>query len=110
MNGMTEIPGSKRAYVQDLLSTEGLQVMRVFVEKGGEIPLHVHDCAATMVVVSGKAKAIGSKDRIVQKGNVIVKKPKEPHGFTEVKEPFTFISVSDDKGIMHKDGWDMGYL
>ncbi len=105
-----EVPGTSKAYVQELLTQDGLQVMKVLVEKGGEIPMHRHDCAATMVVVAGKAKSLGTHGRMVQKGDIIVKKPNEPHGFAEVTEPFTFISISDEKGIMQKGHWDINYL
>jgi len=105
-----EVPGCKKTLVEELLTEEGLQVMHVHVQPGGEIPLHRHSCAATMVVTQGYARKLGVHQDTVQKGDVVTKKPYEEHGFTEVKEPFSFISVSYGQGIMRKDGWNINYL
>jgi quercetin dioxygenase-like cupin family protein len=104
------VPGCKGTTVQNLLSEEGLQILKVEVGRGGEIPLHSHECTATMVVIKGKARALGKSGQIVSKGDVVVKSPNEPHGFTDIEEPFCFISISDNKGIMLANGWDMKYL
>ena len=84
-------------------------MLRVVVGHGGEVPLHSHDCAATMVVLGGSAFALGRRGRRVSKGDVVVKAPREPHGFSEVDAPFTFISISDGEGIQRETSWDMQY-
>jgi quercetin dioxygenase-like cupin family protein len=105
-----EAPGCNGTRVKKLHEEEGLQILRVDVEPGGEIPVHTHDCAATMVILEGTARAIGKGDRIVKKGDVVVKTAKEPHGFSDIKEPFSFISLSTDDGIVRPDGWNMRFL
>lgn len=107
-----EVPGCKGTTVQNLYTIPRMQVMKVDVSPGGEIPMHKHSCAATMVIMKGEAKALGKgKDRVVRKGEIVAKAGNEPHGFTEVKEPFSFISISYDDGIMRNpNNWDMEYL
>lgn len=105
----TPVPGCQGTNVRELLSQESLHVLYVEVEPGGEIPMHTHACAATMVVTQGQARGLGKGDRLVTKGDVIVKAANEPHGFTEVRKPFAFISISDGAGIRKADGWDMQY-
>jgi len=107
-----KVPGCKGTTVQNLYSIPGMQVMKVDVSPGGEIPIHKHSCAATMVIMKGEAKVLGKgKDRVVRKGEVVAKDENEPHGFTEVKEPFSFISISYNDGIMQdQNNWDMEYL
>ena len=104
-----EVPGCVAVKAKHLVSEKSLQVLEVKVEKGGEIPMHSHSCAATMVVIEGSAKAIGHNERSVKKGDVIIKKAQEPHGFTSITEPFVFISISDGEGIMHDHDWDIKY-
>jgi len=103
------VPGCIGTFVTEVLEEEGCQILKVDVEPGGEIPLHSHACSATMVIMRGKSRALGKGERMVKKGDVVVKAPHEPHGFTEVTEPFSFLSISDNKGIMQRDGWDMKY-
>ena len=103
------VPGCRSTTVQKLLLEDGMQVLKVEVDPGGEIPLHTHECAATMVIVRGRARTLGKDGRVVSAGEVVVKAPNEPHGFTEVEEPFWFISISDDGGIMRANGWDIKY-
>jgi quercetin dioxygenase-like cupin family protein len=103
-------PGCKRTTVQKLHDERGLQILRVDVEPGGEIPLHEHDCAATMVILEGTARALGKGERVVQKGDVVVKTPHEPHGFTDISGRFSFISLSTDAGIVRPDRWDMTFV
>lgn len=105
------VPGCQGTTVQNLLQEVGLQVLKVEVEAKGEIPLHTHECAATMIVVKGGACALlGGSSRIVDVGDVIVKGPNEPHGFTNVDKPFSFISICDNDGILKERGWDITYL
>jgi quercetin dioxygenase-like cupin family protein len=104
------VPGCRRTLVTKLYEERGKQILKVDVEPGGEIPLHAHECAATMIILEGTARALGKGDRIVQKGDMVVKAPQEPHGFTDVTERFSFISISDKAGIMREDAWDMVYL
>lgn len=105
-----EAPGCKETTVKKLHEENGLQILRVDVAPGGEIPLHAHDCAATMVILKGTARALGKGDRIVKKGDVVVKTAKEPHGFSDIKNPFSFISLSTEDGIVRPDGWNMRFL
>ena len=109
-NGWVNVPGCMKTEARRLLTNEALQVLEVKVNPGGEIPLHAHNCAATMIVTEGEAKATGHTPRQVKKGDIIVKKPREAHGFTQVDSPFVFISVSDGEGIMHETDWDIGYV
>jgi quercetin dioxygenase-like cupin family protein len=104
-----EVPGCKGTTVHELLLDEGVQVLKVEVEPGGEIPLHSHECAATMVITKGSARTLGKDARAVRTGDVVVKSPNEPHGFTDVSEQFQFISISDHSGILQKDSWDLKY-
>lgn len=111
MNTATiEVPGCRGTTVQNFVSDGKLQVLMVEVQPGGEIPLHAHDCAATMVITKGSARTLGKDGRVVAKGDVVVKGPREPHGFSDVKEPFAFLSISDGEGIVRPQGWDMAYL
>lgn len=107
---MLEAPGCRRTRVRKLHEEGGLQILRVDVEPGGEIPLHEHDCAATMVILEGSARALGKGERIVKKGDVVVKTPHQPHGFTDINGRFSFISLSDAAGIVRPDGWDMSFV
>jgi quercetin dioxygenase-like cupin family protein len=43
-------------------------------------------------------------------GDVVVKAPNEPHGFTKVEEHFEFISIADSEGIVQANDWDLEYL
>lgn len=103
-------PGCKKTTVRKLHEEHDLQILRVEVEPGGEIPLHAHDCAATMVILEGSARALGKRERVVTKGDVVVKTPHEPHGFSDIKGRFSFVSLSSDEGILRSEGWDMKYL
>lgn len=107
---MVEVPGCSKTTVKRLHEEHGLQILRVDVEPGGEIPLHAHDCAATMVILDGSARALGNSERIVKKGDVVVKIPHEPHGFSDIKGRFSFISLSDEDGIVRPDRWDIAFL
>lgn len=104
------VPGCKGTTVRELLLEDGIQILKVEVEAGGEIPLHSHECAATMVITKGSACTLGKDGRLVHAGEVVIKAPSEPHGFTGVNEHFEFISISNDKGIMKDSSWDMSYL
>src|SRR5688572_15047557 len=106
----TPVPGCKGTTVQQIFSGDGVQVLRVEVQPDGEIPLHQHNCAAKMVIVQGRARALGKVERIAAKGDVIVKAANEPHGFTDVTEPFVFLSISDGDGIVKPDRWDMDFV
>jgi len=104
------VPGCKGTTVEKLLLENGLPVLKVEVEPGGEIPLHAHQCTATMIILSGKARTLGKEGRVVSKGDIIAKTPNEPHGFGDVEATFSFISISDNAGIMREDGWDVNYI
>jgi quercetin dioxygenase-like cupin family protein len=105
-----DVPGCMGTTVQPLVSDGSIQVLMVEVAPGGVIPLHAHDCAATMVITKGAARTLGKDGRVVTKGDVVVKAAREPHGFSEIKEPFAFLSISDGQGIVSPKGWDMAYL
>jgi quercetin dioxygenase-like cupin family protein len=105
----TAVPGCAGTSVKNLTDDNGLQVLEVRVEAGGEIPLHEHDCAATMIITNGSASALGKDIKHVKKGDIVVKAPNEPHGFTDINEPFCFISISDGDGIKLENGWDMTF-
>jgi quercetin dioxygenase-like cupin family protein len=107
---MIEVPGCKGTTVRELLVDEEVQVLKVQVEPGGEIPLHSHECAATMVITKGSARTIGKDARAVHAGDIVIKSRNEPHGFTDVIQHFEFISISDREGIMRSDSWDLNYL
>lgn len=107
---MLDAPGCQKTKVHKLHEEQGVQILRVEVEPGGEIPLHAHDCAATMVILQGSARALGKSERIVKKGDVVVKAAHEPHGFGGIKDRFAFISISDESGILRPGGWDMTFL
>ncbi len=111
MNNMKQsVPGSRGTTVQEILTENGVQVLKVEVESGGEIPLHAHECAATMIVLRGSARALGKNSRIVREGDVVTKVPHEPHGFNEIADGFVFISVSNQAGIIKAGRWDLEYL
>lgn len=103
------VPGCKHTFVREIESKDSSQVMLVDVLAGGEIPLHTHNSSATMVILSGKAKALGHKSRYVKKGDVIVKASNEPHGFTDITDDFRFVSISYGEGIKQESNWDMKY-
>jgi quercetin dioxygenase-like cupin family protein len=109
MNDKMAVPGCRGTTAELLFRADGVQALRVEVAIGGEIPLHSHGCVATMFVTAGSAMAIGPNERPVRVGDVIVKAIDEPHGFADVVEPFSFISISNDGGIMHDGEWDMRY-
>jgi quercetin dioxygenase-like cupin family protein len=102
-----EVPGCTGTTVSELKRAHGLQFLEVNIAHGGEVPLHTHKCAATMIVTKGSARkltATGAGYR-VNPGDVIAKAPSEPHGFTDVGETgFQFISISDNEGIVGQDG------
>jgi len=104
------VPGCNKTTVQEILNDNDVHILKVDVAPGGEIPLHYHNCAATMVIIKGEASAIGKKRKTVSKGDVVIKQSEEPHGFTDIKEPFCFISISSGKGIYQDKDWDMKYL
>jgi len=109
-NKQINVPGCKDVVVKDLLTENGLQIMKVNVGVGGEIPLHKHGCMATMVITEGQAKILGKNGGIAKKGDVVTKVSNELHGFTDVKGPFSFVSISSGKGIMQENIWDMDFL
>lgn len=104
------VPECTGTTVEKLFETDGLQFLKVVVEPGGEIPLHTHACAATMIVTQGSAHTLGKDGRVVHKGDVVVKTPNEPHGFTEIQAPFSFISISGGEGIVRDGKWDMQFV
>ncbi len=106
------VPGCKGTTVREIFSNGQIQIMKVDVAAQGEIPMHAHDTAATMIVVEGSATALGKSCRYVKKGDVVVKEANEAHGFSGITQPFSFISVSNGEGIMHDHGkaWDLKYL
>ncbi|MDD5068031.1 MAG: cupin domain-containing protein [Candidatus Pacebacteria bacterium] len=101
------VPGCPGTVVEELPSALGRQFLRVTIERGGEVPLHSHECAATMIVTHGSARKLverGNAER-VKAGDVITKAAREPHGFTEIgEEGFSFISVSGGLGIVQEGG------
>ena len=103
------VTGCRETAVSKLFSDGGVQVLKVEVMSGGEIPLHEHECAATMVIIKGRARTLGNNCRIVTKGDVVIKAAKEPHGFIEITEPFEFISISYGAGIIHGNDFDIRY-
>ncbi len=103
------VPGCSGTTVKQLCSQPELQVLLVEVQRGGTIPLHEHDCAATMVITKGSATTLGKGGRIVKKGDVVVKTAHEPHGFADISEDFAFLSISDGLGIMQTDHWDLQF-
>lgn len=109
MQGEIPVPGCSATTAELLLQADGVQILRVRVAVGGEIPTHAHDCAAAMFVVAGSATAVGEESRVVHAGDVVVKAKREPHGFTNVTAPFSFISVSSDGGILRDGGWDLQF-
>jgi quercetin dioxygenase-like cupin family protein len=109
-SGIVDVPGCHGTSVEMIGAGIGFQVLRVAVLPGGEIPLHRHDCAATMVILSGTARALGAVERIVKSGDVIAKSADEPHGFTDVDMEFVFLSVSTGDGIMHGAEWDVEFI
>lgn len=110
MNIAMDVPGCIKTTVRHLFSDDDQQILQVEVAPGGEIPLHAHDCAATMVITKGRAQTLGKDGRIVAKGDVVVKACCEPHGFSNITEPFGFLSISNGKGIMSRSGFDITYL
>lgn len=104
------VQGCRHTTVQKLYSEHGVQVLNVEMEPGGEIPLHAHECAATMVITKGRARTLGKDGRVVAAGDVVAKAPNEPHGFTQIEERFCFVSISDGGGIVRRDGWDLRYI
>ncbi len=106
------VPGCEGTTVREIFSNGQIQVMKVDVTAGGEIPMHTHDTAATMIVVEGNATALGKACRYVRKGDIVVKEANEAHGFSGISQPFSFISISEGQGIMHAHGkhWDLKYL
>lgn len=114
MQSQVPVPGCTGTTMRELQSAHGLQFLEVNIERGGEVPLHTHDCAATMIVTRGVAYKLteNGKGEQVKQGDVIVKAAKEPHGFTSVgEEGFQFISLSDNGGIVHQGGkLDMAFV
>ena len=106
------VPGCKATTVSEIFSNGQVQVMKVDVAPNGEIPLHAHDTAATMIVVEGSATALGKACRFVKKGDIVVKEAHEAHGFSDISQPFSFISISYGNGIMqdHGKNWDLKYI
>lgn len=101
------VPGCAGTTVRELRPVHGLQFLEVNIERGGEVPLHTHECAATMIVTRGSARKLteNGKSELVKSGDVIAKAAREPHGFTEVgEEGFQFISLSDNGGIVRQVG------
>lgn len=97
------VPGCPGTRVRELPAAHGLQFLEVNVEKGGKIPLHIHECAATMIVTRGSARKLtaNGESQVVKPGDVVIKAAKEPHGFTDIGEGgFQFISLSDGNGIV----------
>ena len=104
------VPGCVGTYVEVIGERPGFQVLRVSVENGGEIPLHAHDCVATMVILEGSARTLGKDGRRVKTGDVVVKGIREPHGFTDVRDGFSFLSISTGEGILQGSDWDLNYV
>jgi len=105
-----QVPGCVATFAETIYEMPDVQILRVEVEPGGEIPMHKHDCAATMIVLSGEAWALGENERKVRKGDIIVKSPMEPHGFRDVRDFFVFISISNGEGIKRGAHWDIDYI
>lgn len=107
MQNQVAVPGCRGITVRELQPAHGLQFLEVNIERGGEVPLHTHECAATMIVTRGSARKLAGngKSELVKPGDVITKAAKEPHGFAEVgEEGFQFISLSDNEGIVRQGG------
>jgi len=110
------VPGCSGVTVREMPSAHGLHILEVNVAPGGEIPLHTHDCAATMIITRGSACKLisGGSGDYVGPGDVVRKAKGEPHGFSAIGEDgFQFISFSDGDGILREhsdDDWDLRYV
>jgi quercetin dioxygenase-like cupin family protein len=103
------VPGCNKTKVEHLVTGDDFQVLKVDVAPGGEIPFHSHSCAATMLIIQGSAKVLGKTMEYTKIGDVIKKAPNESHGFVDISEPFSFISISYGKGILQDSKWDMNF-
>jgi len=103
------VPGCVGTTVEMVGEGTGFQVLRVSVADGGEIPIHAHECAATMVILEGTARTLGKDGRHVKAGDVVTKAAREPHGFTDATGSFAFLSVSTGVGILNGGSWDLKY-
>lgn len=102
-----QVPGCRGTTVRKVTRAHRLQFLEVNIKQGGEVPLHTHDCAATMVITRGSARKLTGKGlgERVEAGDVVVKAAREPHGFTRIgKGGFQFISLSGSQGIVRKGG------
>lgn len=109
---IVKINGCSGTSVRKLVPVNGLQCLEVRILPGGEVPLHSHGCAATMIVVAGSARKLqlSGKGRVVRPGDVVIKAAGEPHGFTEVgPDGFRFISLSEGEGIVTSRGLDLAF-
>jgi quercetin dioxygenase-like cupin family protein len=106
------VPGCKDTFVQEISSDGKVQVMNVEVEKKEMMPFHSHDCAATMIITEGAATALGRKKRSVKQGDIVIRKRNARHGFSDIKNTFSSISLSDGHGIMsnHEKSGDRNYI
>ncbi len=103
------VPGCTGTEIQELFSIERMQILKVDVKKDSEIPVHTHRACVTMIVLSGKAKIIGAEHREVKKGDVMVIPSCQEHGFTEVKDDLSFISIVEGNKIIDGGVWDMRF-
>lgn len=106
------VPGCLGTTVRKLKSNHGLQFLEVTIAHGGEVPLHTHECAATMIVTHGSARKLtgDGKEELVKPGDVITKQAHEPHGFADIgDEGFRFISLSENDGIVQGETMDIAF-
>ncbi len=104
------VPGCKRTTVSVLFTDRRTQILKVHVARGGEIPLHQHKAAATMIILRGKARVLGKERRAVRPGSVVAKKSMEPHGFSDVRSALTFLSFASRGSIVKESRWDLQYV
>lgn len=108
---MLVVPGSTGVTIEPLGSIGGVQLNKVRVAPGGQIPLHSHECNSGMGITQGSARTLGKdENKPVRPGDYIYKPSGTLHGFTDIgAEGFEFISMSDGDGIVLNTGWDIAY-
>lgn len=103
-----ESPGAKAEVIEQGSDT---QVQRVTVEAGGRIPPHAHDVSSSYVVLKGKARLVGPRERTVEPGSVVHVPAGEVHGWDDVgPDTLELVSVFNGAIVDQKSGsWDLQF-
>ncbi|MDC8004292.1 cupin domain-containing protein [Aureisphaera galaxeae] len=90
-----KVPGADNTYAKTLSQGADMEVQRVTILNGGNIPLHSHPFGQSYVVIAGEGAIVTPSGKsAVGPGAAGYFKPEEPHGWESEGGELVFVSSS----------------